>query len=133
MRVCILELAELFTLADAALVTIPPSKSNADHDRYRTADITFVAPSESWDELSSMHLLMRWETEVLVDCLTMPSKNTDWSVSLGKLAVVDEDMAVDDNDWSMALGGGFGNLEFTPDQLQMMVQMNQVLERPEGL
>ena len=111
----------LFTMTDAVLPSIHPLLESKVDDG--TADITFLLPSESWERLSSMPLLMRWETEALTECLAVPPTSSSLSETMKTLTGVP---AVDE-DAEMALSRGLDNMEFTPDELAMMAQMNEEL------
>lgn len=88
----------------------------------RTTDITFILPSESWRHLSSIPLLLRWETEALLETLITPAKSiVDWEEvpSLhGKSDLVSEGNVALYFDAEIPL-------EFTSEQLEVIVQLNK--------
>ncbi|KAF8584901.1 hypothetical protein K439DRAFT_1616388 [Ramaria rubella] len=113
---------------------ILPEITQVEDSRFRKADITFVLPSSSWGHLSSIRLLLQWETDALVECLTKPTKNPTWETQI-LVNKFDLNTLAKEIGWSMDPRSDLNDdLEFTPEQLNMMVELNRELEecRSEG-
>jgi hypothetical protein len=73
---------------------------------------------------------LRWETEALLEALTKPAKNTGWrEVPHNQTEVSGDKGTVCETGHGLGVASDFETaLEFKPEQLDMMVQLNQEMQ-----
>lgn len=100
-----------------------PPKTKTEPNCYCAPDITFTFPSESWEHLSSMPLLLRWETESLLEPLARPVNiDLDWKDAPN----IQSNEVPGDQD--VALEFDLKTLDFTTEQLGIMAQFNKEMQ-----